>query len=125
MTEAHVNQLHGKNADPSLIHPIPLIGIIVGILILRAEGAYYSWVYIWVLPPFSHSWIIIIIWLYIALNRTPNIDCYWGGAVPKSALLTVAHGVKVLSRNYFGSLQVKKEKEDHYGHLGYGNFDLP
>ena len=19
------------------------------------------------------------IWLYIALNRTPNIDCYWGG----------------------------------------------
>ena len=33
----------------------------------------------WVLPPLSSSWIIIIIWLYIALNRTPNVDCYWGG----------------------------------------------
>ena len=27
-------------------------------------------------------WIISIIWLYKALNRTPNIDCYWVGAVP-------------------------------------------
>ena len=36
-----------------------------------------------VLPRLSNSWIIIIIWLYIALNRTPNIDCYWVGAVPK------------------------------------------
>ena len=32
--------------------------------------------------PLSNSWIIIIVWLYIALNRTPNIDCYWVGAVP-------------------------------------------
>ena len=31
----------------------------------------------------SNSWIITIIWWYIALNRTPNIDCYWVGAVPK------------------------------------------
>ena len=23
-----------------------------------------------------------LVWLYIALNRTPNIDCYWVGAVP-------------------------------------------
>ena len=37
----------------------------------------------WVLPRLRHSWIIVIIWLYIALNRTPNIDCYWEGAVPK------------------------------------------
>ena len=39
----------------------------------------------WVLPPLSNSWIINILWLYIyiALNRTPNIDCYWVGAVPK------------------------------------------
>ena len=36
-----------------------------------------------VLPPLSSSWIISIIELYIALNRTPNIDCYWVGAVPK------------------------------------------
>ena len=35
-----------------------------------------------VLPPLSNSWIIITIWLYIAVNRTPNIDCYWVGAVP-------------------------------------------
>ena len=36
----------------------------------------------WILVPLSNSWIISIIWLYIALNRTPNIDCYWVGAVP-------------------------------------------
>ena len=33
--------------------------------------------------PLGNSWIISIMWLYIALNRTPNIDCYWVGAVPK------------------------------------------
>ena len=37
----------------------------------------------WVLPSLSNSWIIFIIWLYIALNRTPNMDCYRVGAVPK------------------------------------------
>ena len=36
----------------------------------------------WVLPPLRNSWRISIIWLYIALTRTPNIDCYWVGAVP-------------------------------------------
>ena len=36
-----------------------------------------------ILPPLSNSWIISTIWLYIALNRTHNIDCYWVGAVPK------------------------------------------
>ena len=36
-----------------------------------------------VLPPITNSWIIIIIGLYKALNRTRNIDCYWEGAVPK------------------------------------------
>ena len=34
-------------------------------------------------PPLSNSWIVTLIWLYIALNRTPNIDCDWVGAVPK------------------------------------------
>ena len=38
-----------------------------------------STVMIWVLPPLSDRRIISMIWLYIALNRTPNIDCYWGG----------------------------------------------
>ena len=34
----------------------------------------------WVLPPLSNSWIM----LYLALNRTPNIDCYWvGGQYPR------------------------------------------
>ena len=38
----------------------------------------------WVLPALSNSYIVIIImWLYIALNRTPKIDCDWVGAVPK------------------------------------------
>ena len=36
----------------------------------------------WVLPPLINSWIIFIIGLDIVLNRTPNIDCYWEGAVP-------------------------------------------
>ena len=44
-----------------------------------------------VLPPLSNSWIIKIVWLYIALNGTLNIDCYWGGgggggAVPKTSI---------------------------------------
>ena len=30
----------------------------------------------WVLPPLTNSWIILIVGLYIALNMTPNIDCY-------------------------------------------------
>ena len=30
----------------------------------------------WVLPPLSNSWVMIIVWVYIALSRTPNIDCY-------------------------------------------------
>ena len=38
----------------------------------------YSVLY-WVLPPLSISWTINIIGVYIALNRTHNIDCYWGG----------------------------------------------
>ena len=33
----------------------------------------------WILPPLSNSWIIFIIWLHIARNRTPNINCYWVG----------------------------------------------
>ena len=36
----------------------------------------------WVLPPLSNSWITLIVWLYLALNRTPNIDCYWVGQYP-------------------------------------------
>ena len=36
-----------------------------------------------VLPPLSNTWIVFLIWLYIALRRTPNIDCYWEGALPK------------------------------------------
>ena len=39
---------------------------------------------LWILPPLSDSWIMKIIWLYIALNRTPKIDCYWVRAVPKT-----------------------------------------
>ena len=49
----------------------------------------------WVLPPLSNSWITIIIWLYIALNRTPNIDCYWVGAVPTPSLVLGMHSCSV------------------------------
>ena len=33
-------------------------------------------------PPPTNSRIINILGLYIAPNRTPNIDCYWEGAIP-------------------------------------------
>ena len=46
--------------------------------------------YTWVLPPLSNSWIIIVIWLYIALNRALNIDCYWVGAVPTTTHSTTS-----------------------------------
>ena len=29
-------------------------------------------------PPLTNGWITNILWLYLALNRTPTIDCYWG-----------------------------------------------
>ena len=45
-----------------------------------------SWCMPWVLSPPSNSWIITIKWLYIALNKTPNIACYWVGAVPNACL---------------------------------------
>ena len=47
---------------------------------------------LWVLPPLSNSWIIVIIWLYVALNGTPNIDCYWVGAVPNTYLMCARAG---------------------------------
>ena len=49
----------------------------LGDRLLRKCFPYFGFLYKhWVLPPFSNSWIIIIVWLYIALNRTLNIDCY-------------------------------------------------
>ena len=41
------------------------------------------WGLAWVLPSLTNTWIIVIVGLYMALQRTPNIDCYWVGAVPK------------------------------------------
>ena len=43
------------------------------------------------LDTLSNSWIIIILWIYIyrALNRTPNIVCYWVGAVPNPSGVTL------------------------------------
>ena len=46
---------------------------------LLRGGGLLIWGLHWVLLPLSNSGIIIIIWLYIALNRTPNTDCYWVG----------------------------------------------
>ena len=42
--------------------------------------------------PLSNSWIIIIMWLYIALNRTPNIDCYWGAVPNLNRAVSAARG---------------------------------
>ena len=50
---------------------------------LEVQGLWSRVMQVPALPSLSNSWIIIIIWLYIALDRTPNIDCYWVGAVPK------------------------------------------
>ena len=36
----------------------------------------------WIRPPLSNSWVIFIIWIYGALNSSPNTDCYCMGAVP-------------------------------------------
>ena len=50
----------------------------------------FPWLRVWGLgfrlgtAPLSNSWIIIRIWAYIALNRTPNMDCYWMGQYPKA-----------------------------------------
>ena len=49
--------------------------------------------------PVSNSWIIFIIWIHIALNRTPNIDCYWGGG--QYASYTVVSITKVLGPRAF------------------------
>ena len=52
---------------------------------MRAQTLNSVWVssesMAWVLPPLTNSLIIIILGLYIALNMTPSIDCYWEGAV--------------------------------------------
>ena len=48
----------------------------------------------WVLPPLSDSWMMNIVWLDIAVNRTPNIDCYWVGAVPKLYLKPPCTGLQ-------------------------------
>ena len=49
--------------------------------------AFRTWAFLlcrfWILLPLSNSWIIMYnMVIYIALNRTPNMDCYWVGAVP-------------------------------------------
>ena len=52
-------------------------------MLVVAEASTLCWVWDlralgWVQCPLSNSWTIFIIWLYIALKRTPNKDCYWG-----------------------------------------------
>ena len=55
----------------------------------------YIWTIASVLAPLSNSWIILIIWLYIALNRTPNIDCYWGGGGGSTPIIALYQTDKV------------------------------
>ena len=57
-----------------IIHLIPATSVRDPISRLQnsVKGPYIAWI----LPPLSNSWVINIIWSYIARNRTPNIDCY-------------------------------------------------
>ena len=58
----------------------PTRGRLISMLPVALHGS--SMLIDWVLPPLTSSWIISTMGSYIALNRTPNIDCYWEGAVP-------------------------------------------
>ena len=49
----------------------------------NSKSLMHETVIYWVLPPLTNSWIILLTWINTALNRTPNMDCYWVGAVPK------------------------------------------
>ena len=51
---------------------------------------------LWILPPLSNSWVIIKIWIYTALNRTTNIDCYCVGAVPNLGSRNVHSALQIL-----------------------------
>ena len=55
-------------------------------------------------PLLSNSWIIGVIWLYVALHSTPNIDCYWVGAVPNIfVMLGTSNRRSYDIGNYLGS----------------------
>ena len=56
---------------------MPSISLLVGGAVTQSILNNSLWLY-YTLG--SNSWIRIIIWLYIALNRTPNKNCYWGGS---------------------------------------------
>ena len=59
--------------------------------------------------PLSNSWLVNITWLYIALDRTPNIYCYWVGAVPKAwgcSVLGVAIAVACIPASGTGNVKV-------------------
>ena len=64
----------------SILVSVDGVGLSGTELDLKSQGRYNPKP--WVLPCLINSWIIIMIGLYIALNMTPNVDCYWEGAVP-------------------------------------------
>ena len=81
----------------------------------------------WVLPPpLSNSWIINIIWLYIPLNRTPNIDCYWGGGSTQGLRLEPSCGQYTSCRETTRDLRTHRSHlvhffKDRYQGLGFGS----
>ena len=49
----------------------------------------------WVLYPFRSSWIIIVIWLFIALSMTPDIDCPRVEEIPNVGVRWTPHPLMV------------------------------
>ena len=58
--------------------------------------------------PLSNSWIIILMWLYTALNSIPNIDCYFS-TQPTPETLTQQPQSSELQIRYATSLRCAKE----------------
>ena len=66
----------------------------------------------WVLPPFSNSWIINILWSYIALSRTPQHKLLLGGGStqamwyilgPQSSFVAIPSGLQYMHHTFMGS----------------------
>ena len=67
-----------------------------------------------ILPPPSNSWTINIIWLYVALNRTPNIGSYWVGEVPKIEPRGLKHSKKKKNSNQAVTVDICPQSPKRY-----------
>ena len=72
----------------------------------------------WILLPLSNSWIIFIVWLHIAIHRSPNINCCWVGAVPNLDL-------KPSSKLYMDGWECLSRDGLCFGHQEISSADRP